>query len=133
VFTNYHSGGGELARAEQPPNLCEKLPKSQLTQVDGNVYVRMGGRGEETLIVWGPVAGEKCVVDPKSLAELQKYQPAFETHGHVLDKVFGSIFKSPILGLYSPGCDLPATIALPEQVRLLLGWKSRGRSGAHRP
>jgi parallel beta-helix repeat protein len=113
-----------LLRFEQVKGLCGKLTKPQVTQLDGNVYMRSGGADAQALIVWSPVAGDNCQVEFRTLEEMQKSYPEFEAHSLYLTNYFGSAFKSPKLGNYEliRSFAEPASAPLPAEIRKLLGW-----------
>jgi hypothetical protein len=112
-----------LLRFSQRRNMCDRLTKPQVTQFDGNVYIHAGATGESTLLVWSPVAGDNCIVQLKTLADLHKLHPQFEAHGRVLNLDLGSVFKDPKLGSYELIRDLrPASdVPLPVEIQELLG------------
>jgi parallel beta-helix repeat protein len=117
-----------LLRAEQTRVLCGRLTRSQLREVDGNLYVRYGDDAARPLLVWSPEAGENCRVELASLAELRQRQPAFEAHGQYWSGYTAAFFRSPELRRYQPveppaGWSRPG--ALPAEVLALLGWKQR--------
>jgi len=113
-----------LLRFEQAEPLCATLRRPQATQVDGNVYVRASvpGAAAAPLFVWGPNATGECISRLASLDEFRKLVPAFEASGRQLDRTPPSIFKSPDLGRYELVQPLPGGVALPADVRQLLGW-----------
>ena len=110
-----------LLRFEQPEALCGRLTQPQVTQFDGNVYVRGGNAGKRALLVWSPVPGEHCTAE---INDLKRLGPRFEVHSRVLNLELGSVFKSPALGRYELTRDLGSTSAvpLPTETRVLLGW-----------
>jgi hypothetical protein len=114
-----------LLRFDQMRVLCGQLTRPQVTRLDGNVYVRSGDAGVRPLLVWSPIAGENCVTELKTLADLQRLHPEFEAHGWVLNSDLGSIFKSPELGRYELIRALQGSVPagpLPAEVQSLLGW-----------
>jgi hypothetical protein len=121
----YHA---PLLRFAQPASLCAKLPRPQAKEVNGNVYVRASAPGVASappLIVWSPAAGDSCQTVLHSLDEFRKLMPAFESSGQQLDRTPRSIFKAPDLGRYELLQALPKMpegVALPADVRALLGW-----------
>jgi hypothetical protein len=121
------SYGKALLRFEQPKALCEKLPRPQVRELDGNVYVRAAGEPSpgRPLIVWSPVATDSCLAEQDSLVAFRKAAPTFETRGRSLGTSPASIFRSPDLGHYELPRALPGTgptAPLPAEVRRLLGW-----------
>jgi parallel beta-helix repeat protein len=114
-----------LARFEQTQVLCGRLTRPQMARLDGNVYVRQGAAVPIPLLVWSPVAAERCQVELDSLDALRKLHPAFEEHGRFIGDVFGSVFKSADLANYEPVADVVGpTLAdmIPAAIRKLLGW-----------
>jgi hypothetical protein len=137
VFVNNLIVAGEsyrkpLLRLEQPKALCERLERPQVSELDGNIYVRAAGAGR-TLIVWSPAATDNCLTELESLESLRKLMPAFEARGRYVDSSPGAIFKSPDLRNYAliralPGS--PSAWALPADVRKLLGWAEQDSRSA---
>jgi Right handed beta helix region len=114
-----------LLRIEQTKSVCGQLTRSQMAQLDGNVYVRSGGAATQPLIVWSPVAGENCQVELDSIEALRKLQPSYETQGRYLDSPLRAIFKSPELQRYEllrALAGAPASDLLPAEILKLLGW-----------
>ncbi len=117
-----------LLRFEQPPQMCQQLPRPQAVQVDGNVYVRAGGRQSQPLVVWSPVATETCMATAASLDEFRAVAKGVEARGREIERSPRSIFKGPDVGRYELQGELPvagATIPLPADVRALLGWSEQ--------
>jgi hypothetical protein len=111
-----------LLRVEQPAALCKQLMRSQVGTLDANLYVRQGV-ASQPLVVWGPVAGEKCQAALATLADLQRQSPELERNGHALSGYRGALFKSPELRNYELS-QLPAGVhpaAVPADVGRLLG------------
>ncbi len=108
-----------LLRFEQARALSETLTQPQVTQLDGNVYVRDSNAG--ALLVWSPVPSANGATEIK---DLKRLSPQFETHSHVLNLDLDSVFKSPALGRYELIRDLRSTSAvpLPAGIQELLGW-----------
>jgi parallel beta-helix repeat protein len=136
VFVNNLMVAGEggrrpLLRFEQPPAMCQQLPRPQAAEVDGNVYVRAlppGISEAPPLVTWSPVEGANCLVRAASLDEFRKFAPAFEARGRQLDRRPRSIFKGPDAGRYDLLEALPAAAGgrpMPAEVRRLLGWSEQ--------
>jgi hypothetical protein len=123
-----------LLRFEQPKALCDKLPRPQAKELDGNVYVRMAASGAAPgpLVVWSPAATESCLAELSSLEAFRKAVPTFETRARYVDAAQRSIFRSPELGRYELLEALPGTAAatLPADVRKLLGWTEQDSRSA---
>jgi parallel beta-helix repeat protein len=115
-----------LARFEQTKALCGRLTKSMMTEVDDNVYVRRGATGQQrVLLIWGPVEGENCNTELKSLDELRALRPELEKDGLYLPNLVAPVFKSAELKNYELLKWLTGfarTPALPAEVESLLGW-----------
>jgi hypothetical protein len=86
------------------------------------VRASVPGAAAAPLFVWGPNATRECISRLASLDEFRKLVPAFEASGRQLDRTPPSIFKSPDLGRYELVQPLPGGVALPADVRQLLGW-----------
>jgi parallel beta-helix repeat protein len=121
----------------QPANLCERLNKPQVKELDYNVYVRGGDRAEP-LILWSPAADVNCQTKFESPEGLKKLYPEFSAHSRYFANYSGPLFKGPELGNYQllqafPGST--AATSLPDEIRNLLGrGKQDGRfTGAYPP
>jgi hypothetical protein len=113
-----------LLQSEQPAGMCVKLPRPQVKEVAGNVFVRAAATAP--LIEWSPAATDSCSVNMGSLEEFRKLVPGFGAGGALLDRTPRSVFKSPELSRYELLEALPASVVpLPEDVRKLLGWSER--------
>jgi hypothetical protein len=103
-----------------------KLTKPQVTQLDGNVYVRNEAGGPETLLFWSPLEADGGMPEFKTLAQFQRLHPQFEARSKVVTSSLEALFKSPELSRYELTQDtsLPESAApLPDEVRQLLGWQ----------
>jgi hypothetical protein len=125
-----------LLRFEQSKALAGKLTGPQVTQLDGNVYVRSDAAGGAVLLVWSPVLGGSSMAECQTLAEFQKLCPPFEAHSQVVTSSVGALFQSPDLNRYEliQDLSLPASAApLPDEVRQQLGWQKQDkvRPGAY--
>jgi parallel beta-helix repeat protein len=120
-----------LLQFGQPRMLCEKLPRSQAKQIDGNLYVRAqipGGAPQPPLIVWSPAPTESCAVTAASLEEFRKQAPGFEASARSLDRTPRSVFKSVELKryeLFEPRLVPAPAVVMPAEVRKLLGWSEQ--------
>ena len=123
-----------LLQFEQPAALCAKLPRPQVKQVDGNVYVRAGlpdATAAPPLLTWSPAATESCSNRLGSLNGFRKLAPAFEANGQQLARTPRAIFKGPDLGRYELREALSGTAEpLPADVRKLLGWSEEDARSA---
>ena len=112
----------------QKSTLCGKLVHPQLTEVDGNVYLRAASTDSGApapLIVYAPSEGENCTSRLASLDDFRKLQPAFEKSGVEIDRSPRSVLKGPDRGnfeLQRALSNAPARNYLPAEVRSLLGW-----------
>jgi len=108
----------------QPASLCERLPQSQLTQLDFNVYIRAGDAGDIPLIIWSPANNEQCQLLFNSVDEFRKVHPKFSIHCRYFPNYHSPLFKSTELGNYQLLATFPAAneaAALPPEVSKLLG------------
>ena len=108
----------------QPASLCERLPQSQLTQLDYNVYIRAGDAGDIPLIIWSPANNEQCQLLFNSVDEFRKVHPKFSIHCRYFPNYHSPLFKSTELGNYQLLATFPAAneaAALPPEVSKLLG------------
>lgn len=118
-----------LLNVEQSEPLCVRLTEPQLSGLDGNVYVRRGDVASRPLVMWSPVAGEKCAVALGSPGALNKLRASFEAHSSSLDGYAGALFKSQELDNYELVSPFPVTSAgdpVPAEVRKIAGWKPDG-------
>jgi len=106
----------------QPASLCERLPQSQLRQLDYNVYVRAGDAGDIPLIIWSPANNEQCQLLFNSVDEFRKVHPKLAAHSRYFPNYTGPLFKSTDLGNYQLLATFPAAneaAALPPEVSKL--------------
>jgi len=123
-----HSYARPLLRFEQPKTLCERLPRPQVTSVDGNVYVR-ARPVNQPLITWSPAAHESCQSGFASLEEFQELPEGYESRGRSFLGEAGVVFKSPELRRFEPA-KLPEgvrPVPVPAEVLRVLGWKEPAR------
>lgn len=114
-----------LLRFDQSRTLAGKLTKPQVTQLDGNVYVRSESATGATLLVWSPVPGGG-LTECKALTEFQKLCPPFEAHSQTVTSSLGTLFQSPDLSRYALIQDislLASVTPMPDEIRQLLGWQ----------
>ncbi len=107
----------------QPASLCERLNRSQLKQMDYNVYVRRNEVKETPLIIWSPALNDKCQQYLVSPEELQKLYPESEVNSKYFAGYKGPLFRSYELGNYQllkafPGSDIATVI--PNKIKQLL-------------
>ncbi len=108
----------------QPAPLCGRLDKSQLTQLDHNVYVREAKKVSYPLILWSPAKNPSCQVGFDNLEDLRKVYSKFETAGHCYAGYDGPLFKSVELDNFEllPGFSASQLgMKLPEVVQKLIG------------
>jgi hypothetical protein len=122
-----YSAKPALLELWQAKLLNAKLTKSQLRQLDGNVYVVLGGT-KRNLIDFSPVTGEDRATPLATLDELRTRDASFERSGKFLQVNRGSLFRSVELRDFHPlRSQLPALPAellagpLAARVRELLG------------
>ncbi len=117
-----------LLRFEQPRPLCEKLPRPQAKEVNGNVYVRPAALAGTPLITWSPAATDTCLTSIESLDAFRKAAPGFEAAGREIQATPRSIFRSPELGHYQlvrPPAPATPVAKVPADVLKLLGWSEQ--------
>jgi parallel beta-helix repeat protein len=115
---------GPLLFVTQNEKVRERLSDSQLAVLDGNVYVRRAATRVQPLVSWGPVPPKNDTVDIFELAELRKYQPAFESAGRALPDYHGPLFRSAELKRFEVMPDFPSravAVPLPPEARTVLG------------
>jgi hypothetical protein len=76
----------------QPDSLCQKLNRSQVSELDYNYFVRDLKSGRAPLIVWSPVQNQRCLAIVNSPGDLQQYGPYSK---------YSAIHRSDTLALFS--------------------------------
>ncbi|MBX3738258.1 MAG: right-handed parallel beta-helix repeat-containing protein [Candidatus Didemnitutus sp.] len=117
---------GPLLSVTQSEKVRDRLGDSQLSALDGNLYVRRAAASPQPLISWAPVPPKNEAVDVFALAELRKLQPTFEANGRALSDYHGPLFTSPELKRFDVRAEFPlrGAAALPEEARAVLGWSA---------
>jgi hypothetical protein len=114
----------ELMKVWQLPELCDKLNKSPLKQMDYNVYVKDAKNDYNVVLLWGPTKNEKCEIEISSLTEMQKVFKASSVNSKVIENNNLPMFKSCELGNYQLLQKFPAAkiaTKLPTNIQKLLG------------
>jgi parallel beta-helix repeat protein len=113
-----------LLRFEQTKNMCGRLKKAMVNELDYNIYVRTGDKKAQPFLVWGPVDGESCMTEFNTLDGLRKLHPEFEAHSQYLGDYPGPFLRSMELRNYEPAGSLKTkvTAPLPSDIQKLLGW-----------
>lgn len=128
---------GPLLLVTQREKVRERLADSQLSRMDGNVYVRRAGAKPQPLITWGPVPPRNDSADLADLAQLRGWQPVFEAAGWSHGDHRGPLFRSRELGHFElldgfPGAG--AGVPVSAEVRAALGWEEGAAfAGAYAP
>lgn len=122
--------GRPLLQFMQPPMMCQKLPRAQAKEVNGNVYVRASqpnATAPTPMVVWSPAQTDGCAIRPTSLDEFRKQVPGLEAGGRQLDRTPRSIFKGPDVARFELREALPGAgeISIPADVQKLLGWSAQ--------
>jgi hypothetical protein len=122
----------------QPASLCERLTRSQLKELDHNVYVRGTEKSPYPLILWSPASGDHCQVGFESLESLRKLFPEFSANSSSYLGYDGPLFKSVELGNYQLLSAFPGSKSgtqLPQEIGKVLGQpkKNGGYVGAYTP
>jgi parallel beta-helix repeat protein len=118
---NYHR---PMLAIAQLPSLCKELNKSQLRQIDNNVYIRNQSETSIPLLLWSPAKNNDCQQSIDSPEELHKMHPGFSGNSKYFSNYSGPLFKSRILGNYQLLKEFPGTSAaapLPDKIRKILG------------
>ena len=115
--------GGPLLSLEQSPKV-KHLRMRHLSQLDGNVYVRLNDAASPKLLSWGPADTESDVLPIDKLDTLRALDAKLEAHGRGFVDYGGPLLRGlrvenyELLGAF-PGAD--AGVEPPEKVRALLG------------
>ena len=143
VFVNNLLTGDEnfdrpLLFVWQTSNLCERLDKPMMKQMDYNVHVRDTGKTSRPLIYWSPAMNENCQLSFESPKELNKQHPEFSANSKYFANYDGPLFMSHELSNYQLLKGFPGSTAasvLPDEVRKLLGYPKKGARfvGAYPP
>ncbi|HCV43713.1 MAG TPA: hypothetical protein DGH68_09545 [Bacteroidetes bacterium] len=124
LLTGNESFSRPLLFVWQPASMCKQLTKSQLTQLDCNVYVRRMEKTSDPLILWSPASNENCQAIFESLESLRKLYPEFSAHCRYYSSYDGPLFKGVELGNYQLLQAFPGSssgMQLPAEVGKLLG------------
>ncbi|GAB5558812.1 MAG: hypothetical protein SynsKO_04590 [Synoicihabitans sp.] len=142
VFTNNLLYGDAefdrpLLEMWQNDKLNGVLNDPQVSDLDGNVYVRRSDRTGPPLISWGPVTDtENGRMPIAELADLRARHPEFSAAAQAFSDYRGVLFKGEHLKRYELMSDFPGSatrVALPEAVLQSLGWSEADFPGAYRP
>ena len=118
---------GPLLRVQQTEKVCKDLKDSQLSAMDGNVYVRPAAPYESlnsALATWVDNDADNCVVSLNTLAALKERASPLAQNSHYIERSPYSVFMAPDISRYQLQYALPSDkkIAMPTEVRKLLGW-----------
>jgi hypothetical protein len=105
----------------QRNTLCEQLRKTQVKQMDNNVYIS-NSHSYVPIILWGPVANDTCQLAFKSLKAFQEVYPEFSAKSMSFDNT-KPVFKSTELGNFQltvPFKGSTEACHLPDEVMNLL-------------
>jgi hypothetical protein len=122
----------------QPPSLCERLTKSQVKELDHNMYVLSTEKSSSPLILWSPAANKDCQARFESLESLRDVHTGFSANSHYYANYDGPLFKGRELGNYQLLSGFPGSksgMQLPAEISKVLGQSKRdGRYvGAYPP
>lgn len=78
----------------QPANMCERLNKPQLSEMNNNFYFNESEEISDTIIAWSPANNEKCEVKLIAPDELTALYPDFENESKVSRGIPTSIFNN---------------------------------------
>ncbi len=105
----------------QTKALLGKLTDSQVSRLEGNVYVRPAG-AKAPLISWAPVDAKTLERSFATLDEFRTAHPKLEGGSKALTMELGGLFKSPLLGNLELTQPLTIEAKTPPEVLKLLGW-----------
>lgn len=117
---------GPLLLFMQSAALRERLKAPQVSQLDGNVYVRRSGVHPEPLVTWSPSDTKDGIIDFSDLDDLRKMFPQFDAKSQTFVDYRGPLFRSPELGhfeLTRAFAGSAVGVPQPESVRNLLHLK----------
>ncbi|MBP7508098.1 MAG: right-handed parallel beta-helix repeat-containing protein [Prolixibacteraceae bacterium] len=80
--------------AWQPANMCERLSKSQLSEMNNNFYLNESEEKSDTIIVWCPANNEKCTANLIAPEELTALYPGFETESKFYNGISTTFFNN---------------------------------------
>lgn len=101
----------------QPADLCSRLPKPMLRELDRNAFVRRDERPSYPLILWSPASGDRCQTGFESTESLHQAYAQFAASSCSYSSYTGPLFQSPELENFRPlgtfpglkyGIELPA-------------------------
>jgi len=106
----------------QPDQLCERLPNPPFDQFDNNLFLSSSVAPKSPLLYLSPVPGNTCQLAANSMADLQKYYPAFNKNGldkkNVVSPLFNPVLSNYRLSQPALFSNLPAK--LPENISIIL-------------
>lgn len=125
-----------LLRVEQDAKLHDLLTRPQLTEVDGNVFVRSDSGSP--LLTWSPGGANGALQDYASLVGFRAAHPEFSAHGRDYTDYHGPLFRSLELQRYQLMADFPGAdtgVALPQKAVAALGTPAgvKPHPGAYAP
>ncbi|MCF7885779.1 MAG: right-handed parallel beta-helix repeat-containing protein [Candidatus Marinimicrobia bacterium] len=109
----------------QPDFMCDRLPQSQLKQMDHNIYVRTKD-SQFPLMLWSPANEEDCQAEINSLEQLQKMFPNLTENSSYHSDYKGPLFKSVDLKNLQLLPDFPGNktgMQLPPEVKDMIDLK----------
>jgi parallel beta-helix repeat protein len=126
LFTADETFTGPLIDFKQASLLKDRLKDPQVSQLDGNVYVRRGSARPQPLITWSPTDTKDGTTDFAGLDEMRQKFPQFEAKSQTFADYWGPLFRSPELGHFELTHAFAGSsngVALPKNVRSLLELK----------
>lgn len=133
IFVNNLLTGDEdfrepLLLVWQTSDLCERLDKPMMKQLNYNVYVRDTDKTSGPLIYWSPAKNENCQLSFESPKDLNKQYPEFSAGSKYFANYDGPLFRSHRLCNYQLLQGFPGSKAaseLPVKIRKLLGYPKK--------
>lgn len=135
LFTNNllienNPANGPLLVIEQTAKVCQRVPNSPLTTLDGNIYVRPAmayAARKSPLIEWFDTSTEDCKTRFYDLTEFTASHTNFSANATEISGNARTVLKAPDLADFSLLKLLPTNkeTAMPKSVSQLLGWSKK--------
>ncbi len=115
----------------QPAEMCKRLNKSPMSDVNNNLYIAEINKNDSSLIKWCPANNEECLAEIKTPEELTALYPAFETESKYYQGYPKSIFTdfdSNDFNLTAANTKLAKPAAIPENIANVMRLKNKQTS-----
>lgn len=107
----------------QPAEMCERLNKSPMSDVNNNLYIAEINKNDSSLVKWCPANNEECLAEIKTPEELTALYPTFETESKYYQGYAKSIFTgfdSNDFNLTAANAKLAKPASIPEKIANVL-------------